>query len=132
WEDWLAKPLLARCAHHWSYLNTVGFAQVKPHAAVVRFEELIADPMALSHEVCTAVGLDPTIVGTHLRRWADRVQDTNSEAFVEALTSQSYSRPDHERRVGRWRENLSPQEVTSIWPILDEAAGRFGYSRDAG
>ncbi|THD57497.1 MAG: hypothetical protein E8A12_13220 [Phenylobacterium sp.] len=113
-------------------MNTVGFAQVKPHAAVVRFEELIADPMALSHEVCTAVGLDPTIVGTHLRRWADRVQDTNSEAFVEALTSQSYSRPDHERRVGRWRENLSPQEVTSIWPILDEAAGRFGYSRDAG
>ena len=132
WRDWLSRPLLARCAHHWSYLNTSGFAQVEPIATVLRFERMIAEPAAFAREVCAAVGLDPAAdaaTAAHLRRWADRVQDTNSAAFVEARTSRSYSRPDHRTRIGRWRENLTDDEVASVWPIVASAARRFGYSR---
>jgi hypothetical protein len=128
WRDWLERPLLARCAHHWNYLNTVGFRQVEGRAIVLRFERMIAEPRAFAEEVCRTVGLRPGSVAPHLRRWAGRVQDTNSPAFVEAATSRSYSRPDHAVRVGRWRENLSRNEAAAIWPMVEPAAERFGYS----
>jgi hypothetical protein len=131
WKNWLAQPLLARCAHHWNYLNTVGFAQVEAVGTVLHFERMIADPTTFADEVCKSVGLNPTSVAAHLQCWAKRVQDTNSAAFVEALTSRNYSRSDHEIRVGRWRENLSSDEVAAVWPIVEGAAARFGYSRDS-
>jgi hypothetical protein len=131
WRDWLSRPLLARCAHHWNYLNTVGFAQVEGLAIVLRFERMITEPVAFSAAVCRSVGVDPASVAAHLTHWAQRVQNTNSAAFVEAVTSRNYSRPDHEVRVGRWRENLTPDEVASIAPIVQACAKRFGYSLDA-
>jgi len=131
WRDWLTRPLLARCAHHWSYLNTQSFAQVEPVAHLLRFERMIAEPMTFAREVCKAVGLDPATAAAHLRRWAARVQDTNSAAFVEAQTSRGYSRPDHATRVARWRENLSADEVAAVWPLVEAAAARFGYPRPA-
>jgi len=133
WRDWLERPLLERCAHHWSYLNTVGFGQVEHLATVVRFERLIAEPLAFAHEVCGEVGVSVAETRAHLERWAARVQDTNNAAFIEAQTSRNHSRPDHERRVGRWRENLSPAEAAAIWPLVETAATRFGYAHeDAG
>lgn len=53
----------------------------------------------------------------------------NGDGFVEAETSRRHSRPDHSRRVGRWRENLSADEVDAVWPIVADAAATFGYGR---
>lgn len=128
WTSWLDRPLVERCAHHWAFLNTTGFGQVAHHASIVRFERMIAEPPTFAREVCALIGVNPDGAADHLQRWAQRVQDTNNTAFVEARTSRSYSRPDHERRVGRWRENLSPAEVERIWPIVAVAARRFGYA----
>jgi hypothetical protein len=128
WTAWLDRPLLERCAHHWAFLNTVGFAQVEPHATVVHFEAMIAAPLAFAAEVCALVGVDPAGAADHLQAWAARVQDTNNEAFVEARTSRGYSRPDHAARIGRWRENLIPAEAADLWPIVEPAATRFGYA----
>jgi hypothetical protein len=127
WTDWLHRPLLERCAHHWAFLNTAGFSQVEALAVVVQFECMITEPLAFAREICALVGADAPAAADHLGLWAARVQDTNNAAFVEAQTSRGYSRPDHARRVGRWRENLSPDEAQSIWPIVQEAAMRFGY-----
>ena len=130
WRDWLERPLLERCAHHWSYLNTVGFAAVRHLAKPKRFEEMLQDPRAFADSVCEEIGVD---VGAHdagLAEWSRRVQDTNNEHFVEAKTSRSYSRPDHERRVGRWRENLSAQDVALLRPMVAPAAEQFGYRLD--
>jgi sulfotransferase family protein len=127
WQEWLARPLLEQCAHHWAFLNTAGFAQVAHCAIVVRFEDLIADPVRFATEVCRHVGVDPNAVSPHLQRWTTRVQDTNNAHFVEAVTSRSYSRHDHERRVGRWRENLTMADLNSVWPIMLRPAQTFGY-----
>lgn len=130
WRDWLGRPLLDRCAHHWAFLNTVGFAHVEGLAEVVRFEAMIADPLGFARAVCAEIGADATAQATHLERWAARVQDTNNAAFVEARTSRGYSRPDHERRVGRWRESLTREAAQALWPIVAEGARRFGYGLD--
>jgi hypothetical protein len=75
------------------------------------------------------LGIAPASIAPALDGWADRVQDSNNERFVEAETSRGYSRPDHSRRVGRWRENLSAEDVDRAWPIVTEAAAQFGYDR---
>lgn len=127
WMAWRSRPLLERCAHHWNFLNTVGFDQVAGQAIVVKFEQMIADPELFARSVCKQVGVDPAAVAGHLEVWATRVQDTNNADFVEARTSRNYSRPDHDRRVGRWRENLSPKEAALLWPLVQAGASRFGY-----
>jgi hypothetical protein len=127
WQVWLGRPLLEQCAHHWAFLNTAGFAQVADQAVVVRFEDMLDDPRAFAETVCAVVGVDPVAETVALNRWAARVQNSNNAAFVEAKTSRGYSRPDHSVRVARWRENLGPEDVEVIWPIVAEAAERFGY-----
>jgi len=129
WREWLDRPLLERCAHHWAFLNTAGYRQVAPFAALRSFEDMIRGPLDFARGVCREIGLDSESVADALKVWARRVQDTNNEDFVEAETSRSYSRPDHSRRVGRWRENLTETEVAQVWPIAAEAADQFGYAR---
>lgn len=62
-----------------------------------------------------------------MQRWSDRVQNTNNDKFVEALTSRSHSRPDHSVRIGRWRENLSADEAKSVVDLVSKTNSRFGY-----
>lgn len=129
WRDWLDRPLLQRCAHHWAFLNTHGFAQVEAQATIVRFEAMIENPLAFAQGVCAELGLDARAEQATLERWATRVQNTNNAAFVEARTSRGYSRPDHAVRVERWRENLTQDDVDLVWPIVAQPAARFGYER---
>ena len=128
WRDWLNRPLVERCAHHWAYLNAVGYAHVEQCATVVRFEDMIADPFAFATSVTTDIGLKSGQYAAELQAWAKRVQNTNNADFVEAETSRPYSRADHTVRVGRWRENLKAADIEAIRPIIEEPARTFGYA----
>jgi len=68
-----------------------------------------------------------TLIERCAHRWATRVQDTNNEQFIEAQTSRNYSRPDHSRRIGRWRENLSQEEIEQALKIVSSVNTQFGY-----
>jgi hypothetical protein len=128
WNDWLAEPLIAQCAHHWEFLNRAGYAQVEQDAMLVRFEDMIADPAQFSARICETLAIDPGANTPHLARWAKRVQNSNNRDFVEAQTSRGYSRPDHMVRVDRWRENLTDEEAAAIWDIVGATALAMGYS----
>ena len=128
WRDWLDQPLIARCAHHWAHINSVGFAQVSQIATVVRFEDMISDPIGFAKDVCRVLGVNAHDRESHLADWAQRVQNTNNAQFVEAMTSRAYSRTDHSVRIERWRENLSATEVSTVLPIIAETGRSFGYT----
>lgn len=128
WKAWLARPLIAQCAHHWDFLNRAGYAQVDQRATLVRFEDMIADPGQFSAAICGELGIDPGVNAAHLARWSRRVQNSNNNDFIEAQTSRGYSRPDHLVRIDRWRENLTSDEVAAIWDIVGETALAMGYS----
>ena len=128
WQSWLSEPLLRRCAHHWLHINGRGYEQVREVAKLHRFEDMIGDPLGFAQGICGQVGLDPGPCEAALRAWARRVQDRDNDDFDEAQCSKSYSRPDHARKVGRWRENLSPAEVAELVPVVSEVAARFGYA----
>jgi hypothetical protein len=129
WRDWLEAPLLEQCSRHWAFVNSEGYRQVRDRCEVVKFEDMIADPESFAISVCQIVGLDPASAKNELKTWAARVQDSNNEAFVEARTSRPYSRADHERRVGRWRENLTDEDIATVWACVAPVAEQFGYRR---
>ena len=130
WEEWLSRPLLEQCAHHWLTINREGYGVVKDYCSVSRFEDMLSDPEHHALLACGVAGIDTNLAKPQIMKWADRVQDTDNEKFVEAVTSRGYSRPDHRVRVGRWRENLMEAEVETIWPMVAEVASGFGYTLD--
>ncbi|MFN8051948.1 MAG: hypothetical protein U0Q22_10950 [Acidimicrobiales bacterium] len=137
WLDWLDRPLLERCAHHWATINTVGYELVRDRAVVNHFEDMIRDPAATAERTAAIMGVDTAACRAGLDAWIDRVQDTNNERFVEAETSRRNSRPDHSRRIERWRENLTAADVASVAPLVAAGAATFryripGYSAGAG
>jgi hypothetical protein len=127
WRDWQSRPLIEQCAHHWQYINDVGFKQVREMTTVVQFEDMLQDPQKFASNVARDIGIDSGEESSTIEQWAARVQNTNNERFVEAECSRNYSRPDHKVRIERWRENLSADEVSTILPILDQTPAQFGY-----
>jgi len=127
WKDWLSRPLVEQCAHHWAYLNTFGFQQVADIAIRVHFEQMIQDTSGFVRQVERALQSASLLTLPEVLAWTDRIQDQNNRNFVEAVTSRSFSRPDHTVRVGRWRQNLSDEDVDLVLPIIAEAAAMHGY-----
>ena len=89
---------------------------------------MLRSPRSFATDVCDRIGIPPEERGDGVDTWADRVQDTNNERFVEAETSRSFSRRDHQVRVGRWQENLDSAEVQTVATIVAKANAAFGYS----
>lgn len=127
WEDWLDRPLLEQCAYHWNYLNTIGYEAVKDLAQIKHFEDIIDNPLDFAKNVAQEIGLDFYENEAALQSWAHRVQNTSNQQFIEAKISRAYSTNDHKVRVGRWKENLSAEEVAHIVPMIRETAEQFGY-----
>lgn len=127
WQHWLSRSLIERCAHHWSFLNSVGFEQVSEIATLVRFETMISNPDEFASSVCQTVGAENATQTARVGDWVKRVQNENNADFVEARTSRAYSRPDHSVRVGRWRENLSDADISRVLPIVAKTGNSFGY-----
>jgi hypothetical protein len=125
--DWQDRSLVAKCAHHWNYLNTVGFKKVQEYVLVNKFEDMIRDPFNMALTLTEAAGLNPNTYTNEIRVWANRIQDENNENFVEADCSKPYSRQDHVKKVGRWKENLSREEIEEILPIIAPGAALFNY-----
>lgn len=127
WQHWLSRPLIERCAHHWSFLNSVGFEQISEIATLVQFEAMISNPAEFARSVCETVGAENSTQTARVGDWVKRVQNENNADFVEACTSRTYSRPDHSVRVGRWRENLSDTDISRVLPIVAKTGKSFGY-----
>jgi hypothetical protein len=127
WKSWLARSIVERCAHHWSYINSIGYGQVSGLVEVCRYEEMLASPSDFAARICAGVDADRDASAAGIAEWSETVQDTNNEKFREARTSRHYSRPDYTRRIGRWRENLGSDELRQVVPIIRGAADAFGY-----
>ena len=68
WQDWIDRPLVERCAHHWATINGAGYALVRGEAVVSRFEDMIRDPVTCAVTTCRLVGGDTT--APELVAWA--------------------------------------------------------------
>ena len=127
WKEWLSHPIIEQCAHHWAYLNSVGFQKVSDLATVVHFETMINIPEKFALFICETLGLDFDHQLESIEDWSKRVQNTNNADFIEAKTSRGYSRNDHSVKVGRWRENLTAFDVAKVLPLIKGTSRLHGY-----
>ncbi len=127
WQQWLSQPLVKQCAHHWNYINTVGYSKVRDLVKITWFEDMLADPYQFALDLTKELGIDIETNRKALSTWAKRVQNTNNKHFIEAETSRPYSTKDHKVKVGRWKENLTKKEVDMVLPMIKKTAEEFGY-----
>jgi len=91
WKTWQDKSLIERCAHHWHYINSVGFDSGKEIPTLVRFEDMMQAPRQFAKMAPTPIGVDPSAHQNTLEQWAGSAQDTNNTQFVEAQTSRGHT-----------------------------------------
>jgi hypothetical protein len=127
WKEHLDQPLILRCAHHWNYINTIGFDKVKDRVVICHYENLVLDATAFSNKIAKAVNLDIEKEKENIQTWCNRVQNRDNQQFIEPETSRPYSTKDHKVKVGRWKENMTLEERAMVLPIIEETAVRFGY-----
>lgn len=126
WRDLFTKyEGVIRCAHAWKAVVEVALADLEdtPHLEV-RYEDLVRDPLATARRIHPFLGLedDPAVAA-----FAGKVQDRTSDSYHAKFQDQ-WSRPDHQRRMGRWRENLSPAEQDAVQNLLSPLLTRLGYA----
>ena len=127
WRERLSQPLLEKCAYHWNFINTNGYDQVKDRAVINTFEAMVQDPLSTAKKICELANIDFDQYQSQISQWVGRIQDEDNEKFVEAECSRPYSRKDHSKKIGRWKENLSQADIVSILPYVGKGAGNFDY-----
>ena len=88
----------------WAWRRYVTAARAAPTQTIgVRYEELAADPEAASEPLAAHIGADPVLL-------------------ARALSAM------HAQSVGRWRRNLSPEQVAEVEAEAGELMQELGYS----
>jgi Sulfotransferase family len=88
----------------WAWRRYVAAARAAPSATVeVRYEQLGQDPETASEPLAAHIGADPVILARALSRM-------------------------HAESVGRWRRNLTPEQVAEVESEAGELMEELGYS----
>jgi hypothetical protein len=90
----------------------------------VRYEDLIADPLAVVQRVMSYLDLD---LAPSVAEFTTRITDDTASPY-HAQLQQYWYRNDHRVRVGRWRENLTRTEQGTIETALEPLLKALGYA----
>ena len=125
WRELLRDETgVVRCAKAWRDVLEIALDDLQdtPHYSL-KYEDLVAAPERVAGELLEYVGLEmhPAVL-----EYCGLVQDATADSYQPAK-QQKWFRDDHARRVGRWRENLSADEIHSVERVLAPLLTRLGY-----
>jgi hypothetical protein len=113
-----------RCAHAWNETIRIGLNDLAdvPHLRI-RYEDLVASPREIAGQIFEYLGLPlhPNVI-----EFCRNIQNS-TEGTYQAKYQTVWSRRDHRRRVGRWRENLTAEQQHDITRILAPTLESLGY-----
>jgi hypothetical protein len=115
---------IMRCALAWRDVMEIALADLSmaPHLQV-RYEHLVSDPSATARAVLTYLELDET---SEVMAFCEKIQDRTADSY-HARMQDRWFRDDHTVRVGRWRENLDPDERDAVTMVLGDLLAELGY-----
>lgn len=125
-EKYPAKNHL-RCACQWR--DSVRLARAEARALPpercreVKYEELVARPLETVEQVLAFLGLEGT---DGVRQAARRIQDSTAGSYHARGQVRHYL-DNHARRVGRYRENLTPEQLREVLEICGDLLEELGY-----
>jgi hypothetical protein len=121
-----------RCARAWKEILELALADLEmvPHLQI-RYEDLVQGPRATLERVFGHIGLE---LAPEATAYAARLSETVAGSY-HAERQSHWSRPDHDHRIGRFRENMTPEQQRATSDLLAPMLDRLGYctrSADAG
>jgi hypothetical protein len=112
--------------------------QEVPRYTEVRYERLVAEPRVILRRLCVKLELPfrPVMLSYH-RRAEERLREDDlsdietttelAEGTDRNVIHQHLLRPPDESRVGKWREELSPDEQRRFFSVAGNLLQRLGY-----
>ena len=130
WRDLLQrypKENHIRCAHQWRIaVETArcdGALLGGARYLEIRYEDLVRSPLAIAGEALAFMGLDaPSAVA----EFCGKIQD-ETEGSYHALKQVRHYVDNHSRRIGRYCENLDPDQVAEVEEACGETLADLGY-----
>ena len=128
-EDWVAGIEKARKGAR--HLNEDAYLEA-------RYEDLVAEPEPVLRRICNHVDVefDPAMLDYH-RSADDRLSETVREfsrgegpaitAEQRAAQHANVSKPPQTDRAGRWRNDMSPEQVTAFEAVAGDLLADLGY-----
>ncbi len=116
-----------RCACQWR--DSVRCAREEARALPperyheVKYEELVARPLETVERVVAFLGLETT---DGVRQAARRIQDATAGSYHARGQVRHYL-DNHARRVGRHRENLTPEQLREVLEVCGDLLQELGY-----
>jgi len=126
WQELQQHPWEIQCANHWANINGVGFAALYEQVHVIKYENLVANPGAMAEVLCQWIGC-PLPPPPEAMTWAASVGNRKGSGAYEAKRQDRWSETNHQVRVGRHWENLTPGQRELVHPIVSAVASNFGY-----
>jgi hypothetical protein len=115
-----------RCAHQWRSAVETARADglsLGERYLEVRYERLVEEPLAVVEEALSFMGLTTT---GEVAEFCGKIQDETGGSY-HALKQVRHYVDNHSRRIGRYRENLSPEEVAEVKNACGRLLAELGY-----
>jgi len=122
WRDEFAGT--ERCARVWKEVLEIALEDLEAVDHLqVRYEDLVADPRVQAVRILRYLDLD---IDPAVETFLAKISNTTRDSY-HAARQVHWARGEHAFRVGRWRENTSPDEQARISKLLRPMLERLGY-----
>lgn len=130
WRDLLAaypEKNHIRCAHQWREAVSIARADARSldpgRYREVRYEDLIADPRGTIARLIEFLELEPDPA---VEAFLEKIQDETQGSYHARRQVRHYV-DDHSRRVGRYRENLTSEQIAEVEAVCGDLLVELGY-----
>lgn len=119
-----AESGVVRCALAWKTIMEIALEDLArtPHF-MLRYEDLVQNPASKARELFAFLELP---FAPEVAAFCAKIQNETSNSY-HAQKQVKWFREDHEVRIGRWRENMSPEEAARVEEALRPLLDQFGY-----
>jgi hypothetical protein len=127
WRELFSEQTgIIRCALAWKEIMEIALRDLStvPHLQV-RYERLVTAPQEVARDLLRYVGLadDPGV-----ETFCNKIQNSTQGSYNAKYQEQWY-RDDHERRVGRWHENLSDTQQQTVNNLVASLLSQLDYEK---
>ncbi len=115
---------IMRCACAWKSIMEIAARDLAntPHF-ILRYEDLVRNPEPKARELFEFLELPLT---PEVAAFCANIQNETANSY-HAQKQVKWFREDHEVRIGRWRENLSPEDAVLVEELLRPLLAQFEY-----
>ncbi len=130
WEDLLKsypEKNHLRCAHQWNRAVRCVLDESKEISAdrflQIKYEDLVTQPLQVAKAVLQFLNLEIT---SEVEALASKIQDETQGSYHARKQVRHYV-DNHKKRIGRYQENLSPEQIAEVEGVIGDLLKELRY-----